>query len=521
MPAALVEEIHVTVTEDLAAELHRREGAAKTVVDGVDVSAQAAAFITQGAIPHVIAGEQRASTSGHERAVLNPSTGNQLGAVANGSADDVDAAVTSAREAFEDGRWSRLAPREKEARLHRLATLVEDHVATIGDLDALDAGILRKYADYIAQYSANALRYYAGWPTKLVGQLPPVGPDFVVQERTEPIGVMGVIKPWNGPAAIFAQVAPALAAGNSVVLKPAEHTPLSATYLALLALEAGIPPGVFNVVHGDGVVGSALVAHPGVNRLSFTGSVGTGRALAAAAAQSLKKVNLELGGKSPVLVFPDADLGEAAAAATRSVWNNSGQVCTAGTRTLVHRDIYEDFVDAAVALSKDLVVGNAFDDASDLGPLITPAQLAKVRGYVDIGKREGASLRFEGVAGESDGNYQAPVIFADVRNDMTIAREEIFGPVMSIIPFEDESQAYALANESEFGLAAGVFTKDIARANRAADALDVGTVWVNCYQVTDAAVSYGGAKASGYGRSLGGPALEEYTRRKSVWSRNY
>ncbi|MEI2711826.1 MAG: aldehyde dehydrogenase family protein [Nocardioides sp.] len=489
--------------------------------DGSQLSSAAADFIGAGVVPHVIDGESRGSVAGGERAMVNPSTGRTFGAVANGTAEDLDSAVKAARRAFDDGRWRRLAPREQEARLHRLADLLVEHGEVIGDLDALDAGILRRYASFIAQYSANALRYFAGWPTKLVGQLPPVGPEYVVQERVEPIGVMGVIKPWNGPGAIFAQVAPALAAGNSVVLKPAEHTPLSATYMAMLALEAGIPPGVFNVVHGDGVVGSAMVAHPGINRLSFTGSVGTGRALAAAAAQTFKKVNLELGGKSPVLIFPDADLEAAAAAATRSVWNNSGQVCTAGTRTLVHRDIHDDFVRACVELSQALPVGNAFDPESELGPLITPEQLAKVRHYVELGQSEGATLEHEGEVPASGGNIQAPVIFSGVRNQMTIAREEIFGPVMSILSFEDEGEAYRLANDTEFGLAAGVFTTDIARANRAAEALDAGTVWINCYQVTDAAVSYGGAKASGYGRSLGGPALEEYTRRKSVWSRNY
>lgn len=489
------------------------------VVDGIAVSRRAAEFVDVAVVPHVIDGELRTSRSGETRPVLNPSTGRELATAATGGEVDLDDAVTAARAAFADGRWRRLTPREKEVRLHRLADLVEEHRDITGDLDSLDAGILRRYASFISQYSANALRYYAGWPTKLAGQIPPVGPDYVVQERIEPVGVMGVIKPWNGPGAIFAQVAPALAAGNSVVLKPAEHTPLSATYMAMLALEAGIPPGVFNVVHGDGVVGSALVRHPGVNRLSFTGSVGTGRALAQAAAQSFKRVNLELGGKSPVIVFDDADLDVAAAAAAGSVWNNSGQVCTAGSRTLVQRNVYEEFVERVVADSEKLVVGDAFDDGSDLGPLITPQQLDKVRSYVQLGKSEGASLRFEGAAPAGGGNYQGPVVFADVDNDMRIAQEEIFGPVMSIIPFDDEGQAYQLANATEFGLAAGVFTRDIGRAERATSALDVGTVWVNCYQVTDAAASYGGAKSSGYGRSLGAPALDEYTRRKTVWSR--
>ncbi len=495
---------------------------ARSEVDGVSVLAEAAGFIERGVVPHVINGNQQGSADSRTREMVNPSTGRTFGAVARGGAVDLDLAVGAARAAYDDGRWRRLTPRAQEAILVRLAELLEQHSEIIGDLDALDAGILRRYAGFIANYSANALRYFAGWPTKLAGSLPPVGPEYVVQERIEPIGVMGVIKPWNGPGAIFAQVAPALAAGNSVVLKPAEHTPLSATYMAQLALEAGLPEGVFNVVHGDGEVGAAMVAHPGINRISFTGSVGTGRALAAAAAQTFKKVNLELGGKSPVLVFQDADLEVAAAAAAGSVWNNSGQVCTAGTRTLVHADIHDEFVEAAIAASKDLRVGDAFAEDTTMGPLITPEQQAKVQRYVEVGQTEGASIRWQGEVGDAEGgNYVAPVIFADVRNDMTIAKEEIFGPVMSILKFTDEAEAYRLANESEFGLAAGVFTRDIARANRAAEALDAGTVWTNCYQVTDAAVSYGGAKASGYGRSLGAPALDEYTRRKSVWSKNY
>ncbi|MET8217146.1 aldehyde dehydrogenase family protein [Streptomyces hirsutus] len=490
--------------------------------DGARISAEAHRLLSAGTVPHLIGGREVLSESGATRDIVNPSTGSVLGHVAAGGAAELDRAVLAAREAFDDGRWRNLVPRERERRLVRLAELIEQNASVVGDLDTLDAGILRRYADYIATYSANALRYFAGWPTKMAGSLPPVGPDYVVQERIEPVGVMGVIKPWNGPAAVFAQCAPALAAGNSVVLKPAEHTPLSAAYLGTLALEAGIPDGVFNIVHGDAAVGRAMVEHPGVNRISFTGSVGTGRAIAASAAHTFKKVNLELGGKSPVLVFADADLATAAQMATHSVWNNSGQVCTAGTRTFVQRSIYEDFLDEAVRYSSDKKVGNAFDPQTDLGPLITPEQQAKVQRYIQVGQEEGASLRYLGAAGsESGGNYVPPVIFADVRNDMTIAREEIFGPVMSVIPFEDEDEAYRLANDSQFGLAGGVFTRDIARAHRAADALDVGTVWINCYQVTDAAVSYGGAKSSGYGRSLGRPALDEYTRCKSVWSRNY
>lgn len=489
--------------------------------DGSPISAVARGFIEAGVVRHFIDGEPTESLSGQTRPILNPSTGHQIGLVADGAATDVDRAVRYARAAFEDGRWRNLVPRERERRLHALADLIEQHASIIGDLDSINAGILRRFADYIAAYSASALHYYAGWPTKLAGALPPVGPDYHVEERFEPVGVVGVIKPWNGPAAIFAQVAPALAAGNCVVMKPAEHTPLSAAYMAQLAIEAGLPAGVFNVVHGDGIVGGALVEHPMVARLSFTGSVATGQRIAASAARTFKKVNLELGGKSPVVVFPDADLDLAAAAATRAVWTNSGQVCTAGTRTLVHRSIYDEFVSEAVRLSSDLRVGAAFDETADLGPLITEAQRQKVANYVEAGQAEGATLRMTGAAVPDHGFYQAPVIFSDVRNDMTIAREEIFGPVMSILPFDSEQEAVSLANATAYGLAAGLFTRDISRAQRLSACLEAGTVWINSYQVTDAGVSYGGTKDSGYGRSLGAAGLQEYTRRKSVWSFNY
>jgi acyl-CoA reductase-like NAD-dependent aldehyde dehydrogenase len=499
-----------------------QELASTSVVDGTEVATGAADFINEGAVTHFIDGKPDATSASGLRDIINPSTGHKIGEAARGDAADLDRAVRAAQAAWEDGRWRDLTPRDREARLHRLGDLVQEHAQIIGDLDSLNAGILRAWSDFIAQYSATALHYFAGWPTKLAGHIPPVGPDYVVQERREPVGVVGIIKPWNGPAAIFAQSAPALAVGNSVVLKPAELTPLSAAYMARLALEAGIPPGVFNVVHGDGVVGAAMSEHPGISRLSFTGSVATGRRVALAAAQNFKKVNLELGGKSPVLVFADADLPSAAAAAARAVWSNSGQVCTAGSRTLVHRSIYDDFVAEVIRCSEDLRVGHAFDRSSDLGPLVSRDQLSKVQGFVEAGKAEGATLCFEGnVGADLDGFYQAPVIFGDVTASMTIASEEIFGPVMSILPFEDEAEAYRLANATRYGLAAGVFTRDIATAERATKALDAGTVWINCYQVTDVAVSYGGTKESGYGRSLGEPALDEYTRRKSVWSRNY
>jgi len=474
-------------------------------------------YLQSIAFGHVIEGEVLPSASGETLPIIDPASGTEIGRVASGDAEDVDRAVASARRAFEDRRWRNLAPLEKERRLRRLSELFAEHGPVFSDLDVLDVGLLKPYTGFIVQAAIDGLDYYAGWPTKISGTIPAMSPDVAVYVAREPLGVVGIIVPWNGPAFVVNFVAAALACGNSVVLKPAEQSPMSATLIGQLIVEAGIPAGVVNVVHGTGeAVGARLVEHPDIAAISFTGSVETGRRIQAAAAGRVKRVALELGGKSAHVIFDDADLEAAAATAAAAVWGASGQVCTAGTRVLVQRGIYDDFMGRVQSVSTDMRIGSPFDPDVQLGPVVSEEQLERITRYVAIGNEEGAELVLGGKRHGDTGYYFEPTIFS-TSNQTRVAREEIFGPVMCAIPFDSEEDAYAIANDTEYGLAAGVWTNDLARAHRASSALEAGTVWVNTYQEVNMAVPYGGMKQSGHGRTLGEESIHELTQTKSIW----
>ncbi|EFX77394.1 hypothetical protein DAPPUDRAFT_305826 [Daphnia pulex] len=460
------------------------------------------------------------SVSGKKFAVINPSTGKKLCDVAEGDKADVDIAVEAARRAFKFGStWRTMDASNRGRLINKLAGLIERDADYLAALETLNNGKPLAEAQFDMVCAVNCLRYYAGWSDKIHGQTIPADGSIFVVTRKEPVGVVGQIIPWNYPVLMCAwKFGPALAAGCTVVLKPAEQTPLTALYLAHLSIEAGFPTGVINVVNGFGeTAGAALANHQHIQKIAFTGSTQVGKIIMETAAKSnLKRVSLELGGKSPIVVFPDVDLDEAVTICYNAIFANMGQCCCAGSRTFVHEDIYAEFVKKATAMAAARKVGNPFDEGVEQGPQVSEEQYNKILELLDSGKKEGASVTCGGNKWGTEGFFVEPTVFADVTDNMRIAREEIFGPVQTIFKFRTMEELIERANDTCYGLAAGVLTKDINTALTFAQAVEAGSVWVNCYDATMPQTPFGGFKMSGQGRELGEEGLHHYLEVKTI-----
>jgi aldehyde dehydrogenase (NAD+) len=460
------------------------------------------------------------SVSGKTFPTINPSTGEVITQVAESDAADVDKAVAAARAAFDKGPWKKMSASQRGVLMNKLADLIEKHADELAQLEALDNGkpyAVAKGAD--VPLTVACYRYYAGWADKNQGKTIPVNGNYFCYTKHEPVGVVGQIIPWNFPMLMQAwKLGPALATGCTVVLKPAEQTPLTALRIGELMLEAGFPPGVVNLLPGYGpTAGAAIARHMDVDKVAFTGSTEVGHLIMKAAAETnLKRVTLELGGKSPNIVFADADMDQAIEGAHFALFFNQGQCCSAGSRLFVEEKCYDEFVEKSVARAKKRTVGNPFDKKTEQGPQVDQDQFNKVMSYIDAGKKEKAKLVTGGNRVGDKGYFIEPTVFADVKDDMKIAQEEIFGPVMAILKFKDVNEVAERANKSMYGLAAAVWTKDISKAHAIADSVRAGTVWVNCYDVFDAGAPFGGFKQSGIGRELGEYGLANYTEVKTV-----
>jgi aldehyde dehydrogenase (NAD+) len=467
----------------------------------------------------LIDGKWRDSASGKTFGTYNPATEELIAEVAEGDAADIDLAVKAARKAFDSGPWRKTDARDRGILMNKLADLIEKNIDDLAELETLDNGkpiSESRHGDL--PLVVDCFRYYAGWADKIHGQTVPIRGNYFCYTRREPVGVAGQIIPWNFPMLMVAwKWGPALTVGCTVVMKPAEQTPLTALRMGELALEAGYPAGVINIVPGFGeTAGDALVKHPGVDKIAFTGATSTGQLIMRNAAATLKRVTFELGGKSPNIVFADADMDKAVEGSMLGMYLNQGQCCCAGTRLFVQDKAHDAFVERLAAKARERKVGDPFDTNTQMGPQVDKTQFDKIMSYIEKGKSQGARCVTGGERLGKQGFFIKPTIFTDVKDDMEIARDEIFGPVLAVIKFRDIEEVIERANTTDYGLAAAVWTRDIGKAHAIANRVRAGTVWVNCYDVFDAAAPFGGFKQSGFGRELGEKSLDNYTELKTV-----
>jgi acyl-CoA reductase-like NAD-dependent aldehyde dehydrogenase len=496
--------------------------AAITSIKSAAAGANAAAhkFLNDSPKKLLIGGRWIAAKSGKTFETVNPANEEVLALVAEGDKADVEEAVRAARKAFETGKWPSMGPHQRARYLFTIADLIERHADQLAELITLDNG--KPLAESIIEVgrTADTFRYYAGWATKSYGETNPSDPGMFNYTLREPVGVCGQIIPWNVPLATISwKIAPALAFGNTLILKPAEQTPLLAVRLGELICEAGLPDGVVNIVTGFGpTAGAAIAEHPNIDKVAFTGSTEVGKLILQASAGNLKRVSLELGGKSPNVIFPDAPMEQAVALSAIGVFRNQGQICCAATRMFVQEGIYDEFAERIAAKANEVKLGQPLDPASTMGPLVSSEQHERVLGYLKLAHDEGAHAKAGGERGpQTKGYFVKPTIFTDVKNEMRIAREEIFGPVAVLIPFKDENDAVLQGNDTTYGLGAGVWTQDVGRAHKVARALKAGSVWVNCYGIIDPISPFGGYRQSGFGRELGRHSIDLYTQIKTVY----
>jgi len=470
-----------------------------------------------------VGGAWQPAVSGETYQPINPANEEPVATVAKGDERDVDLAIAAARKAFDQGPWPRMSPHERGRIVWKLGELIQEHLDEMARLESLCTGKTMFDSGKVEiPFAAEVFRYYAGWATKIHGETLQLRDNAFTFTLRHPVGVIGAIVPWNFPFLLSSwKIAPALAAGNTMVLKPASQTPLTALRFAELCQEAGLPEGVFNVVTGPGGrVGMAMVRDPRVDKIAFTGSTEVGKQIMREGAGSLKRLSLELGGKSPNIVFADADLEAAARGAMTGIFYNKGEVCAAGSRLFLEEKIHDEFMDKVTQKVKAIKVGDPMDKATRMGPVVSKAQMETVLSYIDAGKRDGAHLVAGGGranVGGGKGYFVEPTIFDGVANSMKIAREEIFGPVLSVIPFRSVEDGIVQGNDTTYGLAAAVWTRDVSKALKAARAIRAGTVWVNAYNLFDAALPFGGFKESGFGREMGSVGLDGYTEVKTVW----